>query len=159
MNIQSQSPFVLEDEFTQNFDDAWYIEEFDSNSGKLIKKELPTLNGVSDKTTFYRFTPLFQHVSTMMALLGRSSPPSDEPSWLKDLNDEAAVKGAIVKHAGKKLAPKQVEEEYRRITANREVRRNIDRMRSAGSTVVYHSVDIRDDAQVQCDNMIARVKC
>jgi len=83
----------------------------------------------------------------LLVLMGRSPLPSDsEPEWLRGLDDEAAIKKAILNNAERKLAPKELQQAYRDIVAAREIRDNLARMRAAGATVFYQSVDLRDSA-------------
>ncbi|MBU1082490.1 MAG: SDR family NAD(P)-dependent oxidoreductase, partial [Spirochaetes bacterium] len=81
---------------------------------------------------------------TTMVLVGRSAPPKEEPDWLACLDDERAIKRGIISHADKKISPKEIEQEYRGILSNREVRRNIERINMAGGQAFYYSADIRD---------------
>ena len=83
-----------------------------------------------------------QHKSGLL-LLGRSPEPEPEPAWLEALADESTIKKAILENYGK-MAPKQLEERFRSLIANREVLHTLQRIREAGSQVSYRSVDIRD---------------
>nr|WP_246559337.1 type I polyketide synthase [Geoanaerobacter pelophilus] len=83
-----------------------------------------------------------------LVLLGRSPEPSIEPEWLSQLGDEAGIKRAILKHAGEKLFPKEVEERYRSIIAGRELKETIARIEASGATVSYRSLDIRDKKEI-----------
>ncbi len=83
-----------------------------------------------------------------LAILGRSPEPTDEPKWLKTLTDEGAIKRAIIGQSKKKLLPKDVQAQYRSIINNREVLTNLERFKAEGSTVVYRSVDIRNENEV-----------
>lgn len=90
----------------------------------------------------------------VLVLLGRSPEPTPEPDWLSSLEDEAEIKRALLANAfdtrGKaepctpRPRPAELEAEYRRRMANREVGRNLDRLRASVATVVYRSVDVRD---------------
>jgi NAD(P)-dependent dehydrogenase (short-subunit alcohol dehydrogenase family)/acyl carrier protein len=81
-----------------------------------------------------------------LVLLGRSAAPTPEPEWLAGLTEEAAIKRALLAQAfdGSQPRPAELEAEYRRRMANREVKRNLERLQASGSTVVYRSVDVRD---------------
>lgn len=82
-----------------------------------------------------------------LVLLGRSPAPAAEPDWLAGLSAEADMKRALLAHAfdsRKRPRPAELEAEYGRRAANREVARNLERLRSTGATVVYHAVDVRD---------------
>ncbi|HEY9721519.1 MAG TPA: SDR family oxidoreductase, partial [Oscillatoriaceae cyanobacterium] len=82
-----------------------------------------------------------------LVLLGRT-PLSDEPDWLAGLTDEREMKQALLDHADAPLAPKALLERYREVLANREVRRNLQRMEQAGARVVYRALDVRDGEAV-----------
>ena len=86
----------------------------------------------------------------VLVLLGRSPEPTPEPDWLVGHDREAEVKRVLLAKAfdGSKPTPVELETEYRRRMANREVARNLERLRAGGATVVYCSVDVRDRAAV-----------
>ncbi|MEE2886225.1 MAG: SDR family NAD(P)-dependent oxidoreductase [Planctomycetota bacterium] len=86
-----------------------------------------------------------------LVLIGRSPAPTPEPEWLRDLQDDTSIKQAILEQSrvddpDAQLTPKNLNERFASITNNREILRNVSRMEDAGSTVVYHSVDVRDPA-------------
>lgn len=86
-----------------------------------------------------------------LVLFGRTPQPAEEPAWLAGLNEEAAIKKAIVLHdfAGQpKPSPAKVKAAFNRRMADREIRRNLERIAAAGATVAYHSLDVRDAAAV-----------
>src|SRR5262249_52278413 len=83
-----------------------------------------------------------------IVLLGRSPEPAQEPDWLARLHIETDVKRAIATRANGHSSPKVVAEEFDRISANREIVRNIERIEQAGARVVYRSVDVRDAGAV-----------
>ena len=80
----------------------------------------------------------------VLALIGRSHAPKAEPSWLTSLQSEADIKRGLMEHEGAGATPKSIGESCRRILAEREVARNIERMRTAGAQVHYYSADLRD---------------
>ena len=84
-----------------------------------------------------------------LILMGRSAEPIGEPDWLIGLDAEADIKRAIVVQAGPGVSPQEVQAEYNRIRANREILRNLARISAAGSEVVYSSVDVRDPDAVR----------
>jgi NAD(P)-dependent dehydrogenase (short-subunit alcohol dehydrogenase family) len=79
-----------------------------------------------------------------LVLLGRSPAPTVEPQWLEGAADEAAIKSAIIANANGQATPKLVAERLRGVVANREIAQNIARMKAAGATVHYHSIDARN---------------
>ena len=79
-----------------------------------------------------------------LILMGRSPEPEKEPDWLIGLNSEAEIKRAILTHVGPSITPQEVQAEFNRIRAGREIRRTIERISQAGSEVAYRSADVRD---------------
>jgi acyl transferase domain-containing protein/NAD(P)-dependent dehydrogenase (short-subunit alcohol dehydrogenase family)/acyl carrier protein len=79
-----------------------------------------------------------------LILMGRSPEPEKEPDWLIGLNSEAEIKRAILTHAGPSITLHEVQAEFNRIRAGREIRRTIERISQAGSEVAYRSADVRD---------------
>ncbi len=79
-------------------------------------------------------------------LLGRSPAPEPEPDWLAPLRAEAEIKRALGTHLNGDATPRVVGEHYRRLTAQRETRRTLERITAAGGRAVYVSVDVRDAA-------------
>ena len=79
-----------------------------------------------------------------LILMGRSPEPVKEPDWLIGLNTEAEIKRAILTHAGPSITPQEVQAEFSRVQAGREIRRTIERISQAGSEVAYRSTDVRD---------------
>ena len=84
-----------------------------------------------------------------LILMGRSPEPDKEPDWLIGLNDEAEIKRAILTRVGPSISPQEVQAEFNRIRAGREIRRTIERISQAGSEVAYRSVDVRDTEAVR----------
>jgi len=86
-----------------------------------------------------------------LILLGRSPEPGGEPDWLASLESEAEIKRAIVERAEGAISPQEVQTEFNRLRASREILRNLARVSAAGSKVDYCSVDVRDaDAVSAC---------
>ncbi len=85
-----------------------------------------------------------------LLLVGRSSFPEDESPETALLTSPKDIKEALIKQLrthGDNPTPAIVEAAYARLIKNREIRRNIERMRSAGSKVHYYSADVRDEHQ------------
>ena len=78
-----------------------------------------------------------------LILLGRSPEPSGEPDWLVGLESETEIKRALVERAEGSTSPQEVQAEFTRLWASREILRNLARISAAGSKVVYCSVDVR----------------
>ncbi|HZW33668.1 MAG TPA: SDR family NAD(P)-dependent oxidoreductase, partial [Isosphaeraceae bacterium] len=84
-----------------------------------------------------------------LLLLGRSPEPGPEAPWLAACHDEVELKRALLARPDGPRSPQEIGEAARRILAQREIRRNLGRIAAAGSTVVYRSVDVRDQAAVR----------
>ena len=98
---------------------------------------------------------LASHANPAIILLGRSPLPSDEPEWLSGLNDEVQIKKAILKNEFRKkqpgknsISPVEIEKRYKKHVSNREIKKNIESMESAGSKVLYYPVDIKNSDAV-----------
>ncbi|MBY0525899.1 MAG: SDR family NAD(P)-dependent oxidoreductase, partial [Gemmataceae bacterium] len=96
--------------------------------------------------------------SPTLVLLGRSPEPRPEPAWLASLTEEGAIKRALMEQANGAPSPKEISEQHRQVSANREALRNIERMQAAGAQVVYRSVDVRDEAAVQATIDVVRAE-
>ncbi len=82
-------------------------------------------------------------------LLGRSENPTKEPEWIKGISSSREIKKAILENQFKGLSPKPVDLEnaYKKLMSQREIRTNIQRIKNAGKpgiTVEYFSCDITD---------------
>ena len=84
-----------------------------------------------------------------LVLLGRSPAPEGEPEWLASLDGEAEIKRVLASQANGQATPQRIGEQYRRVSANREILRNLDRIARAGANVVYRQVDVRDPAAIR----------
>ncbi|MDM8524923.1 SDR family NAD(P)-dependent oxidoreductase [Desulfococcaceae bacterium HSG8] len=85
-----------------------------------------------------------------LVLIGRSPHPTAEPEWLVSLEDEGAVKKAILDNefSGNHVSPVQLEKAYRKHMANREIAKNLEQLKSTGAAVHYYSADVRDSDSV-----------
>ena len=84
-----------------------------------------------------------------LVILGRSPVPPDEPDWLARMSTESEIKQALIASLPTGTLPKAIESQYRQILAGREIASTMSRLRAAGVSVSYHSVDIRDLATVR----------
>jgi len=84
-----------------------------------------------------------------LILAGRSKEPTPEPDWLKDLQDMATIKKAILKETGGKLTPRELTTLYNEKMQNREMLLNISKMKNLGVQVLYKSVDVTDPEALQ----------
>jgi NAD(P)-dependent dehydrogenase (short-subunit alcohol dehydrogenase family)/acyl carrier protein len=92
-----------------------------------------------------------------LVLFGRSPAPSDEPDWLRDLADERDIKRALGARLNGNSSPREINRRYSELSAQREIRANLQRLAAAGSRVVYRSIDVRNaDAVTACVAEIRR---
>ncbi|BBO73640.1 hypothetical protein DSCW_10570 [Desulfosarcina widdelii] len=79
-----------------------------------------------------------------IALIGRSPAPFQVPSWLAGIQDEAAMKKAIVNHAfaDAQPTPKELEAEFKRQKANQAIAGILQHLADAGVQAAYFSADV-----------------
>ncbi len=83
-----------------------------------------------------------------LVLLGRSPVPSAEPDWLAPLPSENEIKRAIATRANGHATPQLVNEQFRHVSANREILATLRRIEQAGGKAIYRQVDVRDASAV-----------
>ena len=83
-----------------------------------------------------------------LLLLGRSpSPPASEDRATAGISSPSELKAVLhgrLRKESRDVSPADLERAYQSVIQAREIRRNLERLRSAGSTVEYASVDVRD---------------
>ncbi|MFW7378756.1 MAG: SDR family NAD(P)-dependent oxidoreductase [Oligoflexus sp.] len=74
----------------------------------------------------------------------------DEPEYLQNLHEEAAIIQAMREQQGdrQQRSPKEWLQECRQLLAQREVKRNLQKLRDLGADVIYQTVDVRSDQQI-----------
>jgi acyl transferase domain-containing protein/NAD(P)-dependent dehydrogenase (short-subunit alcohol dehydrogenase family)/acyl carrier protein len=129
------------------------LEPADYPQGQIRLKpgDLVVVTGGARGVTAAAVRVLAAQVPCTFLLIGRSSLPSDEPSWLAGLTDGAAMKKAILSHdfSSKTPKPAELEKAYQKYIANREVYQNIEQIRASGAAVLYRSADVRDPEAVR----------
>lgn len=116
---------------------------------KISDKDVIIIAGGARGVTAEVSLALARTSKPILILLGRSKEPENEPNWLASAISEGDIKKAIIAHSDVKMLPKDVEEQYKSIIANREILNNIDKMKEFGSKVFYYSVDVRDANSVE----------
>jgi hypothetical protein len=84
-----------------------------------------------------------------LILLGRTPEPAPEPEWLASLTGEAEIKRELGNRANGSASVKLIGEQYRLVSAQREIRQTLARIEAAGARALYRSVDVRDAAAVK----------
>jgi NAD(P)-dependent dehydrogenase (short-subunit alcohol dehydrogenase family) len=83
-----------------------------------------------------------------LILVGRSSLPQPESDRTAGL-DKAALRKLFLEEArarGAQIVPAEIERSVGRILKDRQIRANLDACTASGSSVEYHSLDVRDAA-------------
>jgi NAD(P)-dependent dehydrogenase (short-subunit alcohol dehydrogenase family)/acyl carrier protein len=78
-----------------------------------------------------------------LVLVGTSPEPGEESADTNGLTAPAELKAALMRRQPD-AKPAAVEAAYRRLLKDREIRANLAALRSAGGTVEYRAVDVRD---------------
>ncbi|MBV8488041.1 MAG: SDR family NAD(P)-dependent oxidoreductase, partial [Planctomycetaceae bacterium] len=115
----------------------------------LVPGDLVLASGGARGITAEVAVALASSLRPRLALLGRTPAPQAEPSWLAQVQGETALRRAIRDHAEGPLSPSALNEKVKAVLAQREIRRNLERIAAAGSEVSYHAVDVRDHAAVR----------
>lgn len=118
----------------------------------LASGDVVVVTGGARGVTAESLFPFVRAYQLKLILLGRTDVASAEPNWLAQLEDEAAIKKAIIAHGGRAMTPREVGEEFRRIVAQREIRRNVRRLTAAGASVEYLPTDVQN-AQSLADTL------
>ncbi len=84
--------------------------------------------------------------SPNIILVGRSVEPFQEPDWIQEIFDPAAMKKQILRHEfrDQKPTPSDIESRYQALVSNREIQTTMARIKANGSSVKYLCADIRD---------------
>ena len=116
----------------------------------LVEGDVVVITGGARGVTAAAACALAKKSPLKLFLIGRSPQPFDEPEWLKGIADEREMKKAIAANGfnDRKPTPKDIESAYRGFYANREILKNLAAIRSLGSTAVYCTADIRDNAAI-----------
>jgi NAD(P)-dependent dehydrogenase (short-subunit alcohol dehydrogenase family) len=110
----------------------------------LAPGDVVVVTGGGRGVTAEALFPLIRAGRPKVVLLGRTTVAEAEPDWLVRLENEAQIKQALLARMERPATPKQVGEEYKRVLAQRDIRRNLRRFRDAGAVVEYVPVDVQD---------------
>jgi NAD(P)-dependent dehydrogenase (short-subunit alcohol dehydrogenase family) len=112
---------------------------------KLDSSDVAVFCGGGRGITAETAKALFLATRCRIALIGRSPAPLQEPAWLSPLQDEAQIKKAIFEiHFKGNANPRQVEDYYRAVCANREISQKLAAITESGGYAKYYSADVRD---------------
>ena len=119
-------------------------EDVSSLSKVIAPGDLVVVSGGARGVTASVAVALSRTCQASLLLLGRSPEPVAEADWLQGLTTEADIKKALLAHSADGTRPGELEKNYRKIMANREILANLRRIESGGGRAVYRSVDVRD---------------
>ena len=125
---------------------------------RLNKDDFVVITGGARGVTAEVAVKFAETYQCKLLLLGRSPEPEDEPNWLAELTDEAAIKKAIMEHSEEKLTPANLQKKFQSILANREVRTTLHRISNTGANVQYVSVDVTDTNSLMTAIDLARIE-
>jgi len=144
-NLPFGSRFILKLE-SSPYQPAQKI-QLDLNNGDVV-----VVTGGARGITASTVQALAKHTDATLILLGRSPEPSSspEPKWLESLNEEAVIKKAILENelCNQNASPVMLEKAYKKHMANREISRNLEKLRQNGTSAFYFSADIRKPEQL-----------
>ncbi len=123
------------------------------NSGDVV-----VITGGARGVTAAAAQVLASHVKATFVLLGRSPEPYSEPEWLRGIDDDAAMKKAVLakQFSGNHVSPLELEKVFKAYKANREISHTVEQLKSAGARAVYFSADVRDAGSVNA--IIAQIR-
>ncbi len=131
-------------------------ENHDAESGtvNLNKDDVVVITGGAKGITAQCAIAVAERFSPVIILVGRSAPPHKEPEWIKGLDGENQIKQAVFSNltsfspdksgTDNKPSPAELNEIYKKIISNREIKNTLKIISDTGSRVQYFSADIRD---------------
>ncbi len=120
---------------------------------KTSEEELPwkegdtvLVTGGARGVTAASIMVLARKIKCNWVLTGRTPVPEEEPAWLKQLHQLSEIKSALLKNlSGDKmlLSPRELEKEFMRVVAQREIRQTIKQIEQLGSKALYLQTDVQ----------------
>ena len=126
------------------------LPETSSGSIDLDADSVVLITGGARGVTALTAVELARQTGSRFVLVGRTAIPKDEPSELRALSDESAIRQHFIAESrigGQVVSPAQIERNVRAVLRDREIRQNILAISKHASQVVYRGVDVRDDAE------------
>ena len=115
----------------------------------LNSKDVVLITGGARGVTAEVAIALADAYKSTIILTGRTPlPTTAEPSWLRSLTDEPAMKRAIAEHLGAAGSPKSVGEFFNKTLSQREVTRTIASIERTGAKVAYFPVNVANGRQI-----------
>ncbi|MCV7077364.1 SDR family NAD(P)-dependent oxidoreductase [Mycobacterium szulgai] len=117
---------------------------------RLDHRDVIVVSGGARGVTAAAVIALAKQTQASFVLIGRSGLDGEPPA-VRGLTTAAELKRALLTEAqrnGAKPTPRQLEQQVRRVQADREIRATISAIKAAGSRVSYRAIDVRDRAEV-----------
>jgi acyl carrier protein len=117
---------------------------------RIDRRDVIVVSGGGRGVTAASMIALAKETQASFILIGRTEL-GDEPPEARGLTTDAELKRALVTSAaaqGVKPTPRQLEQQAKRIMADREVRATLVALTAAGSRVRYAAADVRDSSQL-----------
>ena len=112
----------------------------------LSKQDVAIVTGGARGVTAAAAVALAARTGCTTILIGRSAPAASEPTWVAGLTDEAAIKKAILENRFQgKASPREVEAEFKALSAGRAINETLQAIEKAGGSAAYFSADVRDE--------------
>ena len=125
-------------------------EPYPNGKINLDTGDVVVISGGARGVTAAAAQALASHVKATFVLIGRSPEPYREPEWLAGIEDETAMKKAVLakQFSGNHVSPIELEKAFKAYKANREINKTLEQLKSAGAKAVYFSADVRDAGRV-----------
>jgi acyl transferase domain-containing protein/NAD(P)-dependent dehydrogenase (short-subunit alcohol dehydrogenase family) len=111
----------------------------------LDEKDVVVITGGARGVTAASAYALAEYKKPVLVIIGRSPAPQAEPQWLASLTEETGIKKALLENEfnGQAVKPRELETAFKKHMANREMLRNLKKMKDAGASIYYYSADVR----------------
>ena len=129
------------------FRKTWQVEpgplEKDGHAVALDANSTVLVTGGARGITAKVALEIAERYKSKLVLVGSSPVPAAESADTASLTTPAEIKAALLKQLPD-AKPAAVEVTYKRLLKGREIRANLDAIRTAGGTVEYRCIDVRD---------------
>lgn len=141
-----QTPYLIP--APHDLDHSSKENKVDENRFGLNEKSLILVTGGARGITAELTLALAKRYHSNFVILGQSPAPAQESKETISLDDPKDLKAALMKNAGNngnRASIKEIETRFRQLLKDREIRRNLDRIKTYASSVRYYSVDVKDE--------------
>ncbi len=122
------------------------LEIRETSEPPLRRGEVALITGGARGVTAEAALALGRAYAPTLVVVGRTEP-AVEPAWVSACETEAGLVEAFCRREA--LSPREARARARETRAGREVRSNLERLRSTGAAVFYRAADLRDEGQAR----------